>query len=210
MADVDLLTPDEAGDVLRDEATNGSLFLAAVTGMSRALAAYCGPIVQETVTDEQHRTRGESSLWVRRWPVTTFTTVTEYDGASSQTLTAETPGTTPTAGYYPEPYTEDSATYSGLIWRRSAGTPDTFPANGYVVVTYTAGRFATTGAVTENFKHAARITLENWWQQFRNGADLVVADEGYMPTSPFPRYAIPNAARQLLADEVHETDVMVG
>lgn len=81
-----------------------------------------------------------------------------------------------------------------------------------MLVTYTAGRFATTGAVTEDFKHAARITLENWWQQFREGTAEVGDYE--VPYSTFPRFAVPQAAVQLLGDEVHErddgSDVQVG
>lgn len=212
--DVDLLSFNEARQVISEvtaaeaNTTNGLLLAAAVTGASKALARRCGPIVQQTYTDEAHD-GGVGYIWLRHWPVTTITTITD-DGTS---LVEQSNGTEPAAGYYPDRYSQDSAAYSGKVRRLSSGSPYLFEGGvGQVLVTYTAGRFATTGAVTEDFKHAARITLENWWQQFREGTAEVGDYE--VPYSTFPRFAVPQAAVQLLGDEVHErddgSDVQVG
>lgn len=217
MAAEDLLTYTEARQVVREvgasSTTNGVLLTAAITGVSKALAAKCGPIIQTTVTDERHD-GGHSTIWLREWPVTAVTSVTEYDGSTGTALAFETNGNLSTVGYYPDPYSQSSAPYSGRIHRRNTYADDTFPAGrGNVVVSYTAGRFETTGAVTEDFKAAARMTLENWWSQYRNGVRNM--DEYEMPASSFPRYDVPRAALHLLGDEVHgnrddRPDVLVG
>jgi len=62
--------------------------------------------------------------------------------------------------------------------------------------------------VTEQFKHAARLTLENWWQQFRDS--IATVGEFETPVQSFPRFAVPAAARQLLGGEVHDDPVRLG
>lgn len=212
MAAVDLLTYSEAQRVVREvqasTTTNGVLLVAAITGVSLALEKKCGPIVQRSATEWHDG--GDASIWLDQWPLTAVTSVVEYDAATSLTLAADTNGTVPTAAYRLDRYSQPSAPYNGRIYRR----PDTFPAgDGNVVVSFTAGRFETTGAVTEDFKAAARMTLENWWSQYRNG--VRTQGEYEMPVSSFPRYDVPRAAVNLLGDEVHgnrddRPDVLVG
>ena len=72
-----------------------------ITAVSRRIDRLCGPVVQRTVTDEVHP-GGCPWVRVRRWPVASFTTVTEYDDGSAQVLTLEDFDTRPTAGYAPE------------------------------------------------------------------------------------------------------------
>lgn len=216
---VDVMTLNEAKQALRvndSDTTNGALLAAAITGVSQALDVVAGPIMTRTVTSERHD-GGDWTIRLRHFPVYSVTSVTEYTGTSSATLTAETAGTTPAFGYLLEPYHGLSGLdlYGPTITRRSGGWDYPFPAGRQnVVVTYTAGRFttnnsATNGGVTEQFKHAARITLENWWQQFNQGIGSV--GEFEVPVSSFPRFAVPNAARQALGlNETHDDAVRLG
>lgn len=213
MADVDLLSYSEAQRVVREvgsaSTTNGALLTAAITGVSLALEKKCGPIIQRTVTE--YHDGGDTTFWVDQWPVTSITSVVEYDGATPTTLTQHTNGAVSAASFAAGRYSQPSAPYSGRISRVDGVFPD---GQDNVVVTYVAGRFASNGAVTEDFKAAFRMSLENWWSQYRNG----VRDRGgdyELPASSFPRFDIPNAALDLLGDEVHENraghpDVQVG
>jgi len=215
---VDVLTLNEAKQALRvndSDTTNGALLAAAITAVSQTLDEVCGPIMTRTVTSERCD-GGDYCVNLRYWPVTAVSSVVEYSGTSATTLTEETAGTAPASGYMLEPYTglANSSAYTGRIIRRSGGWDYPFPVGrGNVVVTYTAGRFttnnsATNGGVTEQFKAAARMTLENWWQQFRDA--IANVGEFEVPVASFPRFAVPAAARQLLGGEVHDDPVRLG
>lgn len=215
---VDVLTLNEAKQALRvndSDTTNGALLAAAITAVSQTLDEVCGPIMARTVTSERCD-GGDYCVTLRHWPIVSVSSVVEYSGTSSATLTEETAGTTSSSAYILEPYTglANTSAYTGRITRRSGGYDYPFPTGrGNVVVTYSAGRFttnnsATNGGVTEQFKHAARITLENWWQQFRDS--IASVGEYEVPVQSFPRFAVPAAARQLLGGEVHDDPVRIG
>lgn len=211
MADTDLLSYEEGRRVIREvgtSATNGALLTAAIAGVSLALDKKCGPIVQRALVENHDG--GCDTIWLDEWPVTAVSSVVQYDAATPTTLTAHTNGSVSATTYHIGRYSQPSAPYSGQITRPGSTFPD---GNGNVVVSFTGGRFASTGAVTEDFKAAARITLENWWQQYRDGAGRM--DEYEVPISAFPRFDVPRAALNLLGDEVHQNrddrpDVLVG
>lgn len=211
MATTDVLTAAEARQALRvgvNDTTNTSLLTAAVSAVSVMLDDVCGPIVQRAVTGERHD-GGDADIWLDQWPVTEITTLTEYQGSTAVALTEETAGTSPAAGFYAERYRPGTAAYSGRVFRRSGGADRGFyPGRGNVVATYTAGRFESTTNVDERFKGAARVVLENLWQQFRDSVDR--SGEFETPMTAFPRFGLPNAAKELLADELHDDDVRVG
>lgn len=215
---VDVLTLTEGKQALRvndSDTTNGALLAAAITGVSQALDEVCGPIMVRTITSERHD-GGHYDITLNHFPVYSITSVTEFDGTSSETLTEETVGTIPTNGYALDPYRGLQATncYGPTITRRSGGWDYPFPSGRRnVAVTYEAGRFTTNnsttnGGVTESFKAAARMTLENWWQQYRDS--IATVGEYEVPVQSFPRFAVPVAARQLLGGEVHDDPVRIG
>lgn len=216
---VDILTLAEGKQTLRvndSDTTNGNLLVAAITAVSQTLDDVCGPIITRTVTGERHD-GGGCTIRVRHWPVLSVTSVTEYVGTTGTALTEETIGTQPASGYLLDPYSGlagSTTAYAPTITRRSGGWDYPFAVGSKnVAVTYAAGRFttnnvATNGGVTEQFKHAARITLENWWQQFREGVGSV--GEFDVPITSFPRFAIPSAARQALGGETHDDPVRLG
>ena len=66
-------------------------------------------------------------------------------------------------------------------------------------VTYTAGRFATTGDVSEQFKSAFIVALRNW-RQADHVAPFIPAGPDYpTPRTAFPKFAMPNAVDQMLS-----------
>ena len=215
---VDILTLVEAKRALNmsaDDLTRIEVLTAAITAVSQTLDEVCGPIMARTITSERCD-GGDYCVTLRHWPVVSVSSVVEYSGTSATTLTEETAGTAPASGYLLEPYSglANTSAYTGLITRRSGGYDYPFAAGRRnVVVTYSAGRFttnnsATNGGVTEQFKHAARLTLENWWQQFRDS--IATVGEFETPVQSFPRFAVPAAARQLLGGEVHDDPVRLG
>lgn len=170
-----------------------------VTATSLLLDRKVGPIVRRTVTDEIHD-GGDGVIRTRLYPVHSFTTVTEYSGLTATVLTVDTNLTHPATGYRPEAYAPNAALYSGRLVRRSGGYGSAYPSgSGNVVITYVAGRFENTAAVDERFKSAARLTLQNLWNSQR--PNLAQVGEFEIPQSNWPRFAVPNAVREMLADE---------
>lgn len=201
MATLDVLTLAEGKAALNLAGTSqyDGEIPAWITASSLALDAKVGPIVKRTVTDEVHDGYG-GHFYTRLYPVLTYTTVTEYNGTTATVLTVETNASKPASAYLAEQYGPNPALLSGLIRRRGSGSDAWFPEGiGNVVVTYEAGRFADTAAVDERFKSAARLTLQNLWNSQR--PNLGDVGEFEVPQSNWPRFAIPNAVRQMLANE---------
>jgi hypothetical protein len=201
VADLDVLTLDEAKAALNlGGSTRYDAELPAwITAVSGLLDSRVGPVVQRDIEDEAHD-GSYGVIWVDHWPVAEFTEVTEYAYTTATILTAETNITKPDAGYFAERYAPDPTLYSGRLWRRAGGSASYFAVgSGNVVVSYTAGRYADTEAVGERFKTAARLMLQNLWASQR--PNLGEVGEFEAPQSLFPRFSIPNAAKELLAGE---------
>lgn len=205
MATNDWLTQNEADDILGIGSTDTSEdteLVAMVTAISERLDRAVGPVVARAVTDELHD-GGERTIRTRLRPIysTPGITLTEFDGAAANTVAAETFGDVADQyGYLLEPSAE-TGLYSGVICRRSYGSDARFPAGrSNIKVSYTAGRVANTAAVPARFKLAAKVTLENWWQMVRPTGVETIPGELDAPIGSFPKFAIPNAARQILED----------
>lgn len=177
-----------------------------ITATSLILDRKVGPAVRRTITDELH----DGSRWplrTRLYPVASFTSVTEYSGTSATVLTVETNVAKPGSAYLTEPYRTEPTLFSGLLQRRAGGSGSLFaPGSRNIVVTYVAGRFADTASVDERFKGAARLTLQNLWNSQR--PNLANVGEFEIPQSNWPRFAVPRAVQEMLADEWQE-EVMV-
>lgn len=155
MATTDVLTQAEAQRILGVESKPESL-ARYVSAVSAQLDQLCGPIVTRTVTAEAH-SGGVEVISLKYRPVSSVTSVTEYAGTVSTTLTAESNTAKTAANYY-----LDAA--DGTIRRRYNGSDWVFAdGRGNVVVTYVAGRAATTAAVDAKFKAAAAMMLRNVW-----------------------------------------------
>ena len=89
-----------------------------ITGVSRAMDDTFGPSVNRTITGELHD-GGQPVIFPRKWPVSSVTSVVEYDQTTAGTLTAESVTSQPTDSYLLD--------QNGIsIRRRNAGT-DTDP-----------------------------------------------------------------------------------
>lgn len=197
MATDDLLTAAEARRFVglgTADATRGTLLAHYTTAASRTLANRVGTIIHGTVTGELHH-GGRSYVHLDHHPVAQVVTVVEYDSTTAATLTAETNASKPTAGYKAD-------LTSGKIMRRNDNSTTAFPAGlDNVYVTYVAGRFAATADVDDRFKTACGLILKNAWRAQEMGIGQV--DEFDIPQASFPRFAVPNAVKELLADEWH-------
>lgn len=200
MATLDWLTLEEAkaGLNLSGVTTYNAELPAWITAVSLLLDSKVGPAVVRTITDEVHD-GGAGVIRTRLWPVVSYTTVTEYTGLTPRVLTVETNLAHPAAGYRADRYGAEPSLFSGRIVRRSSGYGSVFASgSGNVVVTYVAGRFADTASVSERFKAAAKLTLQNLWNSQR--PNLAVVGEFEIPQQNWPRFAVPNAVREMLAD----------
>ncbi len=160
MATLDVLSEAESLAAVNASATTATL-TNLVTAVSQQLDKLCGPVVVRTITSELHD-GGRPTILLRNLPVSSITTVTEYDGTTATTLTAETNATKTTSNYLH--LGTVGALSSGRIVRRSNNDDYVFPAGRRnVEVTYVAGRAATTSAVDAKFKQAAAMMLRNVW-----------------------------------------------
>ena len=155
----DILTEPEAATALNvsDIIADTAQLAMAVSAVSGAIDAACGPVVARKVT-EIHA-GGSRSIWPHQAPVLSVTSIAEFDGTIETVLTDESAfGTVGgTSGFTLDP--------SGhRIERRSGGSSSTFPA-GAVQVVYEAGRFATTVDVSAKFKQAAANILRRVWKR---------------------------------------------
>jgi hypothetical protein len=199
MADtLDVLTQAEAEQEIGLQSDQYPTEVASlVTAVSRRLDSLCGPIVQRTVTDEVYS--GGRYLFLRYRPVASVTTVVEYAYTTGTTLTAETNLSKSTDNYHFDPRL-------GVIYRRSGGADIPFTAGREnIVVTYVAGRYATTASVDARFKQAARICIKHLWNNEKaTGTQTFGSTLGYDETIGLrvPTFAIPRAAVELIADEL--------
>lgn len=151
---LDVITLAEAKTGLNITDTDTDAELAQViTAASRFVDSVYGAVVARTITDEQH-TGGGSRIWLRQRPVASITTVTEYASGTPTVLTAETLAASGT-------YAVDLG--MGYIRRRDSWYDSRFATSG-VLVTYVAGRYATTAAVDPKFKEAGVIAVQHLMQ----------------------------------------------
>lgn len=199
-AATDLLSLADAQAAVRLSASNtihAARLEGYVTAVSLAIDELVGPVVRRTVTGEQHP-GGCGHVRLRRTPISSVTTVKVWDAGISTTLTGETLSVK--GGYLAEQDGDDPTLLSGVLLRRSSWSSIPWEY-GTVEVTYVAGRYATTSAVRgSRFHTAAVLTLKSMWQGETD--TVAVVNEYEQPVSAFPRVVIPQAAKDLLWDQV--------
>lgn len=175
-----------------------------VTTVSRRLDDLIGPVVQRAVTGEEVHAGCSSWIELASGPVSAISSVVEYQGTTAVTLTAETPGVQPTEGYRADRYSPNPSLMSGLLVRRCSGSTRYWWPEASVVVSYTAGRVASTTQVEARHKEAAALMLKNLFRSYEHSVGEV--DEYATPAQSFPTFAVPNAVKDLLADELQSLD----
>lgn len=199
MADsLDLISLTEAKAALNVTVSTYDTEIAAyVTAVSRQIDKMCGPVVTRTLTSES-RDGGDTKVYLANRPLSTVTTVIEYDGNTATTLTAETAGALTS-----NQYLVDAA--KGILYRRDTGWDCYFPpGRKNIIVTYAAGRYTSTGVVDERFKTAARLCLTNMWRREQGGGTDTF---GALPGTVIPGFGMPNAVLDLLADDIQHPEV---
>ena len=182
MAVNDLLTRAEGylavGDLVSSSSGTGNhddTFDRWISAVSERIDEKCGPVVIRTISNEHHD-GGERSIVPRYRPVSSITTIKEYDGVTATTLTAENlaGGTVTVDEYRIDPVTS-------WVHRRSNGSAGTF-APTRVILTYAAGRYANTAAVSAKFKEAASEMLVRLQKQYgvawARGGDPFAVNDG--------------------------------
>jgi len=164
-ADRDILTLAEAKQALNLPSGASSVdaeLAQVITAASLFVDSIDGAVVQRTVTETFRNPRG-SSIILATYPVV-VTSVAEYSGGVASTLTAES--NTVAGGF-----TFESS--SGILSRRSSWYATAFTGET-LVVTYTAGRYATTATVDALYKEAAVHALIHYWQVHGSGSGVGV------------------------------------
>ena len=200
MATTDLITITEAKQEIAavNVAVDDVLLASYVSAVSQMIDRKCGPIVARTITDEVHDVGQTAEIRLRTYPVMSITSVVEYSSLGVPvTLTADTPGAKHDNGYW----INTSTKFARRLERRNAGVAYTYPPFGQVVVTYTAGRCASTATVPDIFRHAARLAVATNWsiQQGSGTMTFGVGDGGF--GAPIP-IIMPRAVDAMLAAEV--------
>lgn len=200
---IDVLTLSEAKQALGLASTDTNLddyLRTLVTAVSAQLDEMCGPVRNRTVTGELHD-GGTSRVCLRKRPVYSITTVTEYNNTSATVLTAES-NTTKSATDYIHDGTFTRLS-SGVVVRRNSNTDDLFPSGRRnVVVTYIAGRSATTEGVPAKFKQAASLMLRNVWIAEQASGTETFGDFTNEPLNPILGPGRLNKVVALLENEI--------
>lgn len=171
-----------------------------ISGISGRIDALCGPVVGRTITDEAHD-GGKARIWFDFTPVLSVSTVTEYRQTEATSLTAETNASKPT-----DSYLLDRKGLYYYAWRRNTGVDSTYPAGRRnIVTTYTAGRYADTASVDEQFKLAAASVLRRIWHRessiWAQSPDWSQALDNPGPSVGFFK-AVDPMIKELLADQL--------
>lgn len=203
MAANDILTLAEAKSYLSiatSDQTNDTLLSSLITAVSTKMDRKFGPVVYATITAELHDGGAAgcpySHIYLDYSPVSSVTQVVEYDGTTAGTLTAQTNSTQDAASYVFNPV-------NGKLSRRNTNSPDHFPVGiSNVLVSYVAGRFNSGTITDERFHVGAGLTLQNVW---RNQQPATASYGEYdVPQVNWPKFTIPNAVEEMLADEVRQ------
>lgn len=190
----DLLTLAEARAAVgkgANDSTQSDILQLFISGVSEALEDRVGPVVYSTITAELH-SGGRPYIHLNKSPVQGVVQVVEYDTTTAGTLTAETNSTKPDAAYLVN-------LVNGRVSRRSGNANAYFAAGeNNVLVTYVAGR-SVAGSIASKYKAAASLMLKNAWRSYE--ASAAQSGEFDFPNASFPRFIVPNAVKDMLADE---------
>lgn len=172
MAATDVIDVEVAREALRERTAKHETLQRLVSAVSHRFDDEFGAVVQRSVTSEKQPTRGLEAVMLDYYPATSVTAT--LDGVS---------------------VTPDVDEDWGLLFHPTdARWPVSRKPN--LTVSYTAGRFADTDAVTPEFVEAAVITIRHLWHA-ANPATVDAGEFDYVgPT--FPRFILPNAAAELL------------
>lgn len=195
MAATDLVTLTETKQALKlvSSGDQDTLLSAWIEAVSTRMDDLCGPVVHRTITGETHDGYCRT-IYPRQYPISSVTAISEYTTAGTErVLSAEDHDTKPAEAYLVD---------GEMVRRRRSGTDAMFESGRRNVrVTYVAGRYATTAAVSQQFKRAALIILAHMWREEHGAASTTyLADTETVIVGA--GWAIPRRARDLLGSEL--------
>jgi hypothetical protein len=149
---------------------------------------YTGPLTPRPVT-ETHDGDGDY-LMLRRYPVVSVLSVTEWRSSSPHVLEHSTTSNR-IDGYQLDPDIGEVRRVGAGGWPRCW-----WPGQRNVEIVYTAGQTT----IPPNAKHAARELVAHWWRQRRGGTagGLTPAGEGAFTAGGGMGYGVPNRVLDIL------------
>jgi hypothetical protein len=185
-----VISLDDAKTYLRITNTNSDdklrLYLEAA---SEVVEFYRGDMIRRTYTEVY--SGGDPTIYVRHTPLLSVTTLTEYVGSITYTLTNQPLGASVDAWGY----TIDDLPSGRIVRRSASGLVWRFvPGVGNVTITYTTG----VAVIPATVRIAAMMILEHLWENQRGPMPSPVAQAGNETTVPGINYAIPLEAIELL------------
>lgn len=169
-----------------------------ITAVSRVVVDLCGPVVDQTITSELHD-GGKYLIRPRVTPVSSVTSITEYQSTTGQALSAET-----NASKTAHDYLLHSDGHHVTIHRRSSNTDRLFPTGRRNVdLAYVAGRAASTATVDAKFKLAASAILRRVWK--REGSAWAQSSDYFGSVDdPAPGLSFFRAVKPMVDEFLHD------
>lgn len=187
-AEGSLITLAEAKAFLRlKTATDDDKLMDFIDAASSVAQFYCGDLLPQTYTETHDG--GDQAIYVRHTPIVSVSSLTEYVGSITYTLTNQPLGQSVNAWGYT---IDDPAagrivrrTASGLVWRFVPGV-------GNVTVTYTTG----VASIPVQVRLGVEFIVRHLWQTQR-GAMPSPQDADTTSQVPGVNYAIPDRAIEM-------------
>lgn len=162
-------------------------YIARATPIIERLA---GPVIQRTVTNEQHIVSSGVRLALYERPVVSVTSITEYLGKVAYPVTVAADPTL--TGSYGATLDADK----GVLTRWATGSPRDWYRN--VWVTYVTGR----ASVPPNVEAAALLLIEHMWATRRGNEGALPSPDDYGPPVPVAGYLVPNRVVEAIGDDL--------
>jgi hypothetical protein len=184
-----LITVDDAHRFLRLTTTkDDDKLVDFIDAASNVAQFYCGDLLPQTYTEVHDG--GDSAIYVRHTPLASVTSLTEYIGSITYTLTNQPLGQSVSAWGY----TIDDAeagrivrrTASGLVWRFVPGV-------GNVTVTYTSG----VATIPAQVLMGVEFIVRHLWDTQRGAMPLPNQSADTTSQVPGVGYAIPDRAIEM-------------
>jgi hypothetical protein len=189
---VGLISLYEAKDLLRlrgNSTSDDDRLQDFIEAASAVAEFYAGSLVPQTYTEVHDG--GDAAIYLRHTPVQSVTSLTEYIGSITYTLTNQPLGHSVDAWGYtlddPQSGRVVRRSASGMVWRFVPGV-------GNVNVTYTAGVATVPNAVLT----AVEFIVQHLWTTQRGAMPMNPGADDSTSMVPGVGYAIPNRAIELL------------
>lgn len=187
-----LITLDEAKAFLNITSTTYDAELQDyIDAASTAAEFYVGDITGGTWTE--HHDGGDSTIYTRHTPIQSVTSLTEYVGSITYTLTNQPLGSSVDAWGY----TIDDPAAGRIVRRSASGIAWRFaPGVGNVTITYTSG---VPGTASASVRMGVEFVVRHLWTSQRGPQPTPAWGGDQEPTSSVPGvgYAIPNRAIEM-------------